>query len=207
MLHTNRGELNQLYDIFCRVWAAGGQATLTTCSLGGKVTAKLELELGQPNAARPGAPPPHLRHVPTFASTSSAAPAPGAARRPCHRGPAAKAKARARAAAHQSVKAAASAVSAASRGASLLSPSTKALPSGGAPPSSTASAAPKHLPRAGAPPPASGCCLVTSQQERENSKTDADDNEDEDDNDYFCLPLNSPVRDTPSSLADLFRVN
>ena len=42
MLHTNQAELNQLYGTFCRVWAAGGQATLTTTSLGGKVTAKLE---------------------------------------------------------------------------------------------------------------------------------------------------------------------
>ena len=46
MLHTNQAELNQLYGTFCRVWAAGGQATLITTSSGGKVTAKLELELG-----------------------------------------------------------------------------------------------------------------------------------------------------------------
>ena len=53
MLHTNLGELNQLYDTFCRVWAAGGQATLTTTSQGGKKTAKLELELGQPTVRVP----------------------------------------------------------------------------------------------------------------------------------------------------------
>ena len=47
MLHTNQAELNQLYGTFCRVWAAGGQATLTTSSLGRKVTAKLEIELDQ----------------------------------------------------------------------------------------------------------------------------------------------------------------
>ena len=33
MLHTNQAELNQLYGTFCRVWVAGGQATLTTTSL------------------------------------------------------------------------------------------------------------------------------------------------------------------------------
>ena len=53
MLHTNCGELNQLYNTFCRVWAAGGQATLTTSSLDGKLTAKLEIELGQATGARP----------------------------------------------------------------------------------------------------------------------------------------------------------
>ena len=106
MLHTYRGELNQLYDTFCRVWAAGGQATLTTTSSEGKVTAKLELELGQPTGARPGAPPRHLR-----TASQHQAPASGAARRPCHRGPAAKAKSRARAAAFQAAKAAASAAS------------------------------------------------------------------------------------------------
>ena len=106
MLHTNQAELNQLYGTFCRVWAAGGQATLTTTSLGGKVTAKLELELGQPTEARPGAPPHHhLRSATPF--SSHGAPASGAARRPCHRGPAAKAKSRARAAANQASKVAA----------------------------------------------------------------------------------------------------
>ena len=51
MLHTNRGELNQLYNTFCHVWAAGGQATLTTSSLDGKLTAKLEIELGESTGA------------------------------------------------------------------------------------------------------------------------------------------------------------
>ena len=39
---------NQRQGAFLRVWAGGGEATLATTSLGGKVTAKLELELGQP---------------------------------------------------------------------------------------------------------------------------------------------------------------
>ena len=56
MQHTNQAELNQLYGTFCRVWAAGGQATFSTTSLEGIVTAKLEVKLGQPTHARPGAP-------------------------------------------------------------------------------------------------------------------------------------------------------
>ena len=47
MQHTNQAELNQLYGTFCRVWAAGGQATLSTTSLEDIVTAKLEVKLGQ----------------------------------------------------------------------------------------------------------------------------------------------------------------
>ena len=39
---------NQRQGAFLRVWAGGGEATLATTSLGGKVTAKLELEFGQP---------------------------------------------------------------------------------------------------------------------------------------------------------------
>ena len=90
MLHTNQAELNQLYGTFCRVWAAGGQATLTTTSLEGIVTAKLEVKLGQSTGARPGAPP-HLCTAKAFPFQHEA-PASGAVRRPCHRGPAAKAK-------------------------------------------------------------------------------------------------------------------
>ena len=128
MLHTNHGELNQLYNTFCRVWAAGGQATLTTTSFEGKVTAKLELELGQPTGARPGAPPCHRR-----TASQHQAPESGAARRPCHRGPAAKAKSRARAAAYQAAKAAASvaSVSAAQQSDSESTPASPAP--GGAP--------------------------------------------------------------------------
>ena len=92
------------------------------------MTAKLELELGQPTGARPGAPPRHLR-----TASQHQAPASGAARRPCHRGPAAKAKSRARAAAYQATKAAASAASG-SAGQQSDSESTPASPApGGAP--------------------------------------------------------------------------
>ena len=124
MLHTNRGELNQLYDTFCRVWAAGGQATLTTTSLEGKVTAKLEIELGQPTGARPGAPPRHMS-----SASQHQAPASGAARRPCHRGPAAKAKSRARAAAYQAAKAAASAAQQSESESTPASPAPVGAPS------------------------------------------------------------------------------
>ena len=160
MLHTNQAELNQLYGTFCRVWAAGGQATLTTTSLGGKVTAKLELELGQPTEARPGAPPHHhLRSATPF--SSHGAPASGAARRPCHRGPAAKAKSRARAAAYQATKAAA-----ATAAQEFESESTPSTPSSGGTPSTQATsaplAAPKPLNVLPSPPASDGQRLVVS---------------------------------------------
>ena len=159
MLHTNQAELNQLYGTFCRVWAAGGQATLTTTSLGGKVTAKLELELGQPTDARPGAPPPHLRTAKAFPSQREA-PASGAARRPCHRGPAAKAKSRARAAAYQAAKADASS------SAAQESESTPAPPESGGTPLTPAPNAPleanKTLNILPSPPASDGQRLVVS---------------------------------------------
>ena len=78
---------------------AGGQATLTTTTKDGQVIANLELQLGHPADARPGAPGVQQR---LSAGTSSAPPPghPGAARRPRHRGPAARAKNRAPAALH-----------------------------------------------------------------------------------------------------------
>ena len=104
MLHTNYGELALLFDTFGRIWRAGGQATLTTSTKDGQVQANLELQLGLPAAARAGAPSPSQR----LSSPSSSPGHPGATRRqPCHRGPAAKAKSRARAALHQAAKAAA----------------------------------------------------------------------------------------------------
>ena len=128
------------------------------------MTAKLELELGQPTNARPGAPPPpHLRSATTF--SSHGAPASGAARRPCHRGPAAKAKSRARAAAYQAAKAAAAAatVSAAQESESESTPST---PSSGGTPSTRATsaplAAPKPLNVLPSPPASDGQRLVVS---------------------------------------------
>ena len=105
MLHTNCGELALLFDTFCRIWRAGGQATLTTSTKDGQVQSNLELQLGLPAAARAGAPSPSQR----LSSPSSSPGHPGATRRrqPCHRGPAAKEKSRARAALHQAAKAAA----------------------------------------------------------------------------------------------------
>ena len=101
MLHTNCGELALLFDTFCRIWRAGGQATLTTSTKDGQVQANLELQLGLPAAARAGAPP----HEQRLSSPSSVPGHPGASRcKPCHRGPSAKAKSRARAALHQAAK-------------------------------------------------------------------------------------------------------
>ena len=106
MLHTNRGELCRLFDTFCRVWGAGGDATFTTSTQEGKLRVNLDIQLGSATAACPGAPT--LRHQRPSAWTStaptSASGHPGAGQR-CHRrrhrGPAAKARSNARAAAHQ----------------------------------------------------------------------------------------------------------
>ena len=89
------GSSPSFFDTYCRIWRAGGQASLTTSTKDGLVEANLKLQLGPPAAARAGAPPPSQR----LFSPSSSPGNPGAARRqPCHRGPAAKAKSRARAA-------------------------------------------------------------------------------------------------------------
>ena len=151
--------MNQLYGTFCRVWAAGGQATFSTTSLEGIVTAKLEVKLGQPTRARPGAPPPHLRTAEAFAAQHQA-PASGAARRPRHRGPSAKAKSRARAAAYQAAKAAAAAAQ------ESESKSTPATPGPGEAPSTPAPNAPlassKPLNVLPSPPASDGQRLVVS---------------------------------------------
>ena len=115
MIHTNHGELIRIFDTFCRVWQAGGQATLTTSTEGGLLKANLDIQLGPPTAACPGAPPPHLQRQTAWTSTSSSTHAPGQPgagsrrhrRRRRHRGPAAKARSNARAAAHQASLAAA----------------------------------------------------------------------------------------------------
>ena len=112
MLHTNRGELCRLFDTFCRVWGAGGDATFTTSTQGGKLRVNLEIQLGSATAACPGAPPLHHQRPTAWTSTTptSASGHPGAGqrrRRRRHRGPAAKARSNARAAAHQASLAAA----------------------------------------------------------------------------------------------------
>ena len=114
------------------------------------MTAKLELELGQPTEARPGAPPPHLRTA-NASSFKRGAPASGAARRPCHRGPAAKAKSRARAAAHQAAKAAAATVQESTPGTPTSTPAPNAP-----------LAAPKPLTLLPSPPASDGRRLVVS---------------------------------------------
>ena len=151
MLHTNRGEFALLVDTFCRVWGAGGQATLTTTTKDGQVQAKLELQLGHPADARPGAP--GVQHRLSAGKSSAPPPGhPGAARRPRHRGPAARAKNRARAALHQAAKAGADLAEAAS---ALPAPSSAppAVPAG--PPSPT----PAALVEAASASPAEGALL------------------------------------------------
>ena len=56
MLHSNAGELHQLYATFTRVWGEGGGASLSLETVDGKVSAVLKLQLGPPSAPRPGAP-------------------------------------------------------------------------------------------------------------------------------------------------------
>ena len=115
MIHTNHGELFRIFDTFCRVWGAGGQATLTTTTEGRMLKANLDIQLDPPTAACPGAPPLHQQRQTACTSTSSSSPTPGHPgaggrrhrRRRRHRGPAAKARSNARAAAHQASLAAA----------------------------------------------------------------------------------------------------
>ena len=57
MIHSNTGELNQLYSTFNRVWGSGGNASLTLRTVDGKVTALLEIQLGPPKDPCPGAKP------------------------------------------------------------------------------------------------------------------------------------------------------
>ena len=56
MLHSNAGELHQLFSTFNRVWGAGGDASLSLKTVDGKVSAMLEIQLGPPADLRPGAP-------------------------------------------------------------------------------------------------------------------------------------------------------
>ena len=59
MLHSNAGELHQLFSTFNRVWGAGGAASLSLKTVDGKVSALLEVQLGSPADLRPGAPEAH----------------------------------------------------------------------------------------------------------------------------------------------------
>ena len=59
MLHSNAGELYQLFSTFNRVWGAGGAASLSLKTVDGKVSALLEVQLGPPADLRPGAPEAH----------------------------------------------------------------------------------------------------------------------------------------------------
>ena len=52
MIHSNTGELNQLFSTFNRVWGA----SLNLKTVDGKVSAQLEIQLGLSKDPRPGAP-------------------------------------------------------------------------------------------------------------------------------------------------------
>ena len=125
MLHTNQAEMNMLYDSFCRLWANGSNASLSTTCSGGKVTAKLEVELGKPSEPRPGAP---RRRTATPLSTQGTQASGAPRRKTTHRGPAAKAKSLARAVAYQASR------TAASGGTASVPPSTSAPPPSSPPP-------------------------------------------------------------------------
>ena len=56
MIHTNAGELLQLFSTFNRVWETGGTASLNLKTMDGKVSAQLEIQLGLSKDPRPGAP-------------------------------------------------------------------------------------------------------------------------------------------------------
>ena len=81
MLHSNAGELHQLFATFTRVWGEGGGASLSLETVDGKVSAVLKLQLGPPSAPRPGAP--EALHQAAGCPDQQ----PGKQRRRRHRGP------------------------------------------------------------------------------------------------------------------------
>ena len=88
MLHSNAGELHQLFSTFNRVWGAGGEASLSLKTVDGKVSAVLEVQLGLPTSPRPGAP-----EADQQAAGSLHHQQPGQRRRRCrHRGPGSQAR-------------------------------------------------------------------------------------------------------------------
>ena len=56
---TYYGEIQQLFDIWTRVWKAGGQGSLHLHTLESKARAMLDLQLGHPAALCQGAPDVH----------------------------------------------------------------------------------------------------------------------------------------------------
>ena len=56
MLHSDAGELHQLYATFTLVWREGRGGSLFLETVDGKVSAVLEVQLGPPTSLRPGAP-------------------------------------------------------------------------------------------------------------------------------------------------------
>ena len=135
----HKAETDQLFRIFCRISAAGGKVKFSTESNGGRCSAKLEIETGLISADTPGA-----------AGLHSAKRAHQQTHRPCHRGPASKARSRARAAAFRAGKAAAAAVAASEQSAQESESPPGGLSTTKAP--STPSS-PPHPPPPPPPPP------------------------------------------------------
>ena len=142
------GELATLMEVFHRVKEAGGSAKLTLLTRGGKVNAKLDLELGEglPSSSLPTS---------TAADSTSPLPTSPTALRPASgqrkRSKAARRKAKARAAAHQA--------SLASRPDASSSPTAQ--------PTAPASGAPQRRPLCLLPSPPDGRRRVMSVGRRE----------------------------------------
>ena len=81
MLHSDAGELHQLYATFTLVWREGRGASLFLETVDGKVSAVLKVQLSPPSAPRPGAPEAHHQAAGCINHQ------PGQQRRRHHRGP------------------------------------------------------------------------------------------------------------------------
>ena len=81
MLHSDAGELHQLYATFTLVWREGRGGSLFLETVDGKVSALLKVQLSPPSAPRPGAPEAHHQAAGCINHQ------PGQQRRRHHRGP------------------------------------------------------------------------------------------------------------------------
>ena len=81
MLHSDAGELHQLYATFTLVWREGRGASLFLETVDGKVSTVLKVQPGPPSAPRPGAPEAHHQAAGCINHQ------PGQQRRCHHRGP------------------------------------------------------------------------------------------------------------------------
>ena len=81
MLHSDAGELHQLYATFTLVWREGRGGSLFLETVDGKVSAVLKVQFSPPSAPRPGAPEAHHQAAGCINHQ------PGQQRRRHHRGP------------------------------------------------------------------------------------------------------------------------